>query len=418
LHINKPFKIKTATKILDYDELTKVYRDALGKEYKTKRGGILKIKYFIKTKYPYHKAVCTCSICSRDTELFPEGSIVSSLGHLKEGKNPCGCGKIGKLKNYQWIVMLKRILKSKNRELIHINKDFKNPKKTYPKILDKTYNVCVNSTSLYNLVTYPDADWLKFPARYTIDKDYTESINKAMNANIYYKNITFTPLNWFYSNKNNTVSWKWVCSKCKCFGYVKERNAMNGVSLCECDPNKKATTLEHKYKKCLQATKNGKTFIALIGENDNEMGVKWLCNNSHCNISSYNNYVTKDVGCSECLVGNNRKGYYPSRVFEQDSLYILKFSNDKGDYIKIGRSFNVKNRMYALLKHDNGSVVMIHNGIHKDVYEMEQYIITKYAPLCVKPEHLSKNVTEYFSYTCLNDIVSDMSNSSLNLTLI
>lgn len=38
-----------------------------------------------------------CSVCSKDEELFPKGSITSSKGNLLSGRIPCGCSK-----NYQW----------------------------------------------------------------------------------------------------------------------------------------------------------------------------------------------------------------------------------------------------------------------------------------------------------------------------
>jgi hypothetical protein len=35
--------------------------------------------------------ILTCSVCSKDTELFPYGSISSTKGQLKIGHKPCGC---------------------------------------------------------------------------------------------------------------------------------------------------------------------------------------------------------------------------------------------------------------------------------------------------------------------------------------
>ncbi|AUR91454.1 hypothetical protein NVP1161O_012 [Vibrio phage 1.161.O._10N.261.48.C5] len=72
-------------------------------------------------------------------------------------------------------------------------------------------------------------------------------------------------------------------------------------------------------------------------------------------------------------------GYYPDREEESDNLYIILFK--KGGYIKIGRSFNLKERIVShgksLIKQANHSkndiqILYIFKGIHREVFRTEQ----------------------------------------------
>lgn len=50
----------------------------------------------------------TCTECSKDPELFPDGYFISTKGHLKEEKKPCGCSKAPKWKQFQLLILAKR----------------------------------------------------------------------------------------------------------------------------------------------------------------------------------------------------------------------------------------------------------------------------------------------------------------------
>ncbi|CAH9013516.1 conserved hypothetical protein [Vibrio phage 249E41-1] len=402
--------IRKLNYIFDKRELTKTYKSLLESTYSTPKGGTLRVKYIIGTKYTYNKMVLECSICSADKGLWPIGSIVASKGHLSEGKIPCGCTKVSKLAEYQWIERLKRVLSGSNRELISLPEKEKvfNPRKTFPRVFDKSFNLCFNSVSLYNLVVQCKKDWLKFPAKNTSLRDYSSEIEQAKGKNEYYSTTHFTPLNWFYNNKTNSMTWRWECTSCKEVGYVCGRNARKGVSLCMCDPMKYAETLPHKNKKCIKASTEGREFIHLLGDNHNEMGVKWRCGNNHINISSYNNFVTKNLGCKYCNKSTNRRGFYPTRENETDYLYILRFK-DQG-FCKVGRSFNPHVRIKGLSKGFKVKTVALYRGTHEEVYSVEQYLINKYAGISIKPPHLKGSPTEYFMSVALVDIIKDISN--------
>lgn len=55
-----------------------------------------------------------CSICSKDTELFPVGNIVSHKGNILRGSVPCGCGKTTQWSKEQYEVKIKRYCAENN----------------------------------------------------------------------------------------------------------------------------------------------------------------------------------------------------------------------------------------------------------------------------------------------------------------
>lgn len=51
----------------------------------------------------------TCTECSKDKELFPDGYFISTKGDLKRGSKPCGCSKIPKWKPWQYLILAGRV---------------------------------------------------------------------------------------------------------------------------------------------------------------------------------------------------------------------------------------------------------------------------------------------------------------------
>jgi hypothetical protein len=94
---------------------------------------------------------------------------------------------------------------------------------------------------------------------------------------------------------------------------------------------------------------------------------------------SYSNFVNQSARCKSCWkerqkdLGNGN-GYYPERKDEQDYLYILDFN---GKYIKVGRSFDVDERMRGL--RSDSQIKKIHKlriftATHQEIYDTEQEV--------------------------------------------
>ncbi len=59
----------------------------------------------------------TCTECSKDKELFPEGYFVSTKSNLVNGQNPCGCSNSPKWEDWQFLILARRA--AKGRFIVH-----------------------------------------------------------------------------------------------------------------------------------------------------------------------------------------------------------------------------------------------------------------------------------------------------------
>ncbi|QDB74007.1 hypothetical protein [Aeromonas phage 4L372D] len=67
----------------------------------------------------------TCTECSKDRELFPDGYFVSTKYHLKEGKKPCGCAKNHRWKSWQYLLRISRNLNGKDVQVCGFTENYK-----------------------------------------------------------------------------------------------------------------------------------------------------------------------------------------------------------------------------------------------------------------------------------------------------
>ena len=90
---------------------------------------------------------------------------------------------------------------------------------------------------------------------------------------------------------------------------------------------------------------------------------------------SYNSFVNNGTRCGGCAKDlGNGNGYYPERKDEQDFLYVLDFN---GKFIKVGRSFDVNERLKGLRTLSKTPIKKIHKlriftATHQDIYDYEQ----------------------------------------------
>ncbi len=77
--------------------LTKAQLAFIGTKFLTPRGATLVVTNVV-GKQKDNRSVfgLTCSICSNDKELWPEGSIKSPSNSLVNGSIPCGCARAPK----------------------------------------------------------------------------------------------------------------------------------------------------------------------------------------------------------------------------------------------------------------------------------------------------------------------------------
>lgn len=247
----------------------------------------------------------TCTECSKDPELFPDGYFVSAKGELIKGSKPCGCGRNVRWKDWQYLILARRV--AKDRFIVHgFSGEFKN---TYTKL---------------NLECLKDGH------------KWTASINNVMKGR--------------------------GCSKCAGVYKPKEQEAL---------------------QKCINICKENNYDVVgfLDGYKNNKLSrFEYICKIHGKQNVSYNDFVNHGTRCGGCAMDlGNGNGYYPERKDEVDFLYILNF-NDK--FIKVGRSFDVNERIKGLRTASKIPKKKIHKlriftATHQKIYDYEQELHTE-----------------------------------------
>lgn len=67
----------------------------------------------------------TCTECSKDRELFPEGYFISHKGDLERGRKPCGCSKGPKWEYWQFLILARRAGEKKEFVVHGFSEEFK-----------------------------------------------------------------------------------------------------------------------------------------------------------------------------------------------------------------------------------------------------------------------------------------------------
>lgn len=93
---------------------------------------------------------------------------------------------------------------------------------------------------------------------------------------------------------------------------------------------------------------------------------------------TYDKFTNEGTRCPVCAkeLGNGN-GYYPERKDEQDFLYVLNFNDE---FIKVGRSFNIDDRIGNLrtaskIKLENIYKLRIFTATHQEIYDYEQELL-------------------------------------------
>lgn len=92
--------------------------------WKSEDGKLEVVGVFEHTKGKPAKFKVTCTECSKDKELFPDGYFVTTKGDIIKGNKPCGCSKIPKWKPFQFLILAYRAGEKKDF-IVHGFKEFK-----------------------------------------------------------------------------------------------------------------------------------------------------------------------------------------------------------------------------------------------------------------------------------------------------
>lgn len=99
--------------------------DFIGTQFQTPTGSMLTVNHIIGKQQRRKLYDVSCSICSEDKELYPNG-FVASKSDMTRGRIPCGCSKKPQLSEQQYSVIVKRVCKEKNYKFIEFLGGYKN----------------------------------------------------------------------------------------------------------------------------------------------------------------------------------------------------------------------------------------------------------------------------------------------------
>lgn len=324
----------------------------VGKKYINQKGGICTVLPWggVRDKHSARVYEVTCSTCSLDTELYPEG-FTSCTKSLRKNSVPCGCSG-----NYKWNKEQYRILVE--RKLLSLSDSVTFSFQGDGKVSGKTF-VCIGckehpmqtkrvkmSRILSEVFTIPCTECNRL-SNISETKD-SEIIRKFYEAGDF-KGYKFTR-NFVRRGENGSlIYWDYTCPVCSNDKYV-QNGLCNGIFTAQIHSIREGS----KSCRCSGVypwTKEQRAFQ-----------IKEECDNG-----------TKEY---QTVYSQGGGGLMPKRLEDKDFLYILLCKDNASEFIKVGRSVDVDERIKALSKKSGTDIRCIakYTSTHFQIYGLEQGI--------------------------------------------
>lgn len=376
------------------NEWTKSQRDFIGSTFKTPKGGVLTVVGVSRDKVGTQpKFICECSVCSLDKELWEYGSITTTKPRLLNYNIPCGCSKSPVWKESQYYVRVKRRCKELGYTFHGFVGDFKGNKTKIdmenPNTNNRWDSCSVNSFMKGTLDPKEGIENKSCSSREpdTYHVSQFMASGKFTNENIFLRNQSRK------SKDGRYAYWDLYCPLCSNDEYVINglctgvftsigSDLKRGIIPCRCSKSYRWNQDQIEYKIKDICKEEGNTFRGWYTENgyiNKTSRFKWECSRGHACVTMVDNFLNGGVRCSECYMedqkGRGRMyGYYPCKVHVKDYLYVLNFGNF---CIKVGRSFNINNRINSLsnlsgIGKDSINILKVYTDSHQKVYRTEQ----------------------------------------------
>lgn len=367
--------------------------DYLGKVF-SKCNGSTYIVTGDKGKYKntrVRELVVSCSSCSKDKELWPEGSI-SGLFKQVSGYNTfvCGCSR-----NVHWTEEQQRI--RVKRECIKRGYRFKGFSEDFKGSLTRLtlYNPQIgrtwHTTNIHNFLQ-GKGDYVH--ERILNSVGDLEQVLEKLTCVKGYKDRIFCK----ESNKSNL---KYYCYLCDSVAEMSVDRYLNGIQSCMC--GRVRLDYEDKVDKYLN------TFTNIVEDIISIRGrmVYYVCKNcKKVSESQYDKIYLENpkISCKNCgFYSDYGEGALDNKT---DNLYLVDF----GRFAKIGRSFKPFSRFKTLCNVNkvNLNKAYLWRGLHKDVKMLERVVINKIQTLQgnIDLTSIKQGKTESFHNSSFYDIKS------------
>lgn len=375
--------------------LTPSQKEFIGSRFTTKTGSVLEV-IGVKGKTSRGVAIftCTCTICSEDTEVFPEGSIYSTKGNLLNGATPCACNGGHHYSVTQYKILIERLCNKYDYTFLGFVDEFKDSS-TKIKLKNNKTGSAWDTTSIRGFINQNVRD----PSTRGERIGKVLKVDRSVHIKDFYSAGFSKDYYFWESNRVNSQGfypyWYYYCPICSEDEYVKnglctgifEQSLVylkRGLKNCRCSKHYKYTQEQIEFK--IKSLCDEDNYIFTGWEDGQYEGChskfKFICPLGHSDSTLPYTFI-KGCRCKKCSqIARNKDlpafyGYYQNRANEQDFLYIIIFK-DKG-YFKVGRTFNFDRRLTQLARESSTPkediiLYRLYKGLHADIYKQEQYI--------------------------------------------
>lgn len=361
------------------------------------------------TTYNY---IMECSICSKDTELWHYGSIVSCSGSFRKAINyHCGCSVSPKYSRDQYDILCRRKAESLGFLFLFIE-DFDGTRLCV--LQNKTGTIWKLGVHVFLCkgTTDPDTRKVKFLS-------VEDNIRLLEDSKLYAEGTVFNKdeRGWFYECGICSLDELSLHAGSDTRFYNRLSRLKTGVKSCRCSSKYIYSEKEYNYLLTKICDKEGLTYAGFPNGAGKKKRFEWFCEKGHKNKGDPWGFIYKGYRCEQCRVESTPfSGRFENKLKEKDTLYVIKINNE---YVKVGRTFDLRSRVQNLKsKKESGSsaveVLGIVIDIHENIWTLEQQVHEELRVLGLQFSHHSWNSLELFILDSYNDIISLIQNKGYN----
>lgn len=353
--------------------------DFIGREFTTQDGSTLKVMESCMTNTNRKVYILECSICSKDEELWPYGSISKDKGGLLKGSFSCGCSKATKWKEWQWVIRVKRECKKRGYIFHGFVEEFQGNTTKLDLENLKTGNRW-GSCSIANFFN-GKGDPIDYITAQRGDESYRKEFLSLFPEGAHF----------FRSDRKDyrgkSPYWIYICPICSRDKYVKKglctgvfetlsSSLKLGRKSCRCSSAYRGWT---KDQKVFDLEEAGLDYLKAYRGRKNYWYVDWVCDKGNINSTLHKEYI--DGKRCTCCTASGFNKELPA------NFYLVKWLCKGVIYLKYGiTNKDVEERLYhQKYKTDGGKYEIVYSTYFKSGYNADD---------------LEKLVDHYFRYDC------------------
>lgn len=301
-------------------------------------GNVLKVCERDQTSGRY---ILECSLCSKDSELWPYGSITSTKSDLNRGRTPCGCSKAVKWSEDQYKTKVKRYCCERGFEFLGWSGVYKN-NLTKVVIKETVSGDIWDSSPIKTLLTKRTGNPKRRGenAAAVRKTDLQALLESAINDRIIPKGSLLRESD-LVDSRGYHVYLEFYCPTCAQDEYTKAgisdgwfscliKSIKQGSLPCRCSKSYRFSKLEREL--AIKHICNIEGFKFLGWENDYINGYSkfnWVCECCGLNTTSVYNFIHHNRCCKWC----SESGFHVSKPA---TLYLVRWLIGGESYLKFG----------------------------------------------------------------------------------